>query len=183
MPGSTAATGEQDNPTIELHADTVDALFHPFDRSSLSRRTVATEADAYVVDRVADLPEDSRVSLRVLLPSGEEARCGDVEEAFRRHYAACAARERRLLKRHFREAGFMLLKGAIFALILISVAKSIASISDSLLLGKIADGLSLIVWVSLWRPVDMLIYEWRPIMEEVKLRGRLARVNIRCSTI
>lgn len=76
----------------------------------------------------------------------------------------------------------MLVNGIVYAVILITIASLIAAFSESLLMSKIASGLSLIVWVSLWRPVDMLFYEWRPIMNQVKIRDRLAEIRVRCST-
>jgi hypothetical protein len=182
MPTSAATRGSQDSLTIDLQTDAVDALFHPFDPSPLPRRIVSSEADAYVVERVSSVPDDAPLELRILLPASAAARCDDVQEAFRGHYASCAARQRLLLRRHFREAGLMLLKGIVFAVILITIARSIAAFSESLLMSKIAGGLSLIVWVCLWRPVDMLIYEWRPLKNEVKLRDRLAEIRVRCIT-
>ncbi|MBX3387361.1 MAG: hypothetical protein KF768_12395 [Phycisphaeraceae bacterium] len=172
----------QRDQVIQIQTNDVDAIFQRLDPSPLAGRCISRETDAYVVDRVRDMPGDWPVTLHVVLPASEAACCADVQEAFRAHYAASAARERRALRRHFREAGTMLLKGAIFAVILITIAKVIASLSDSLLMEKIAGGLSLIVWVSLWRPVDMLIYEWRPIMNRAQLLDRLARSDVRCTT-
>jgi hypothetical protein len=148
----------------------------------LSERTLASAADEFVVGRVADMPEDAEILLRILLPASDASSCVDVQEAFRAHYAASAARQRRALRKHFREARFMLMQGVIFAVILITIAKLIASMSDSVVLDKIAGGLSLIVWVSLWRPVDMLIYEWHPIRHEVRFRDRLAQIKVQCVT-
>lgn len=182
MPNNVVEHGAPNDVVIDIQSDNVAALFHPFDPSPLSRRAVSSEVDEYVVLRVSDLPPNASASLRILLPTSEAACCADVQEAFRAHYAASVARQRRALKQHFREAAFMLLKGVVFAVILISIAKSIAALSDSLIMNKIAGGLSLIVWVSLWRPVDMLIYEWRPIMNEVKFRERLAAIKVQCGT-
>lgn len=166
---------------IEIQTSVVDALFHRFDPSPLPSRCVSEETDNYVVARVRDMPADWPVSLHIILPPSEAACCNDVQEAFRRHYNAAAARQRRAVRTHFREAGKMLLKGSIFAVILITIAKLIASWSDSILMDKIASGLSLIVWVSLWRPVDMLIYEWRPLMNQARFLDRLARSDVRCT--
>lgn len=74
----------------------------------------------------------------------------------------------------------MLLKGVCFALVLIGIANLVAQIADTILVSKIVSGLSLIVWVSLWKPVDMLLYEWRPIMDEVKLHDRLDGCDVTC---
>lgn len=182
MSDTVAAHVAPNNLTIELHADAVEALFHRFDASPLAQRAITAETDAYVFDRVASLPRDAEVSLRVVLPVCEAARCADVQKAFRAHYTECAARQRRLLRGHFREAGYMLLKGMVFALVLISIAGFVAAASESILMDKIAKGLSLIVWVALWRPIDMLIYEWHPIMDEQKIRDRLAAINVQCIT-
>jgi hypothetical protein len=33
-------------------------------------------------------------------------------------------------------------------------------------------------WVALWRPADLLLYEWRPYKRKAKLLGRLSQCNI-----
>lgn len=182
MSSAVAANGAGKSEVIEIQTESVGALFDSFDPAPMSRRRISVHADDYVVQRVVEMREDAVISLDILLPPSETACCADVQEAFRAHYTATAARQRGRLKRHFKDARLMLLYGIILAVVLITLARSIAKVSDSLLLTKIAGGLSLMVWVALWRPVDMLLYEWRPIMREVRIRDRLAGLNVRCTT-
>ncbi|HEU0284513.1 MAG TPA: hypothetical protein VFR52_05150, partial [Sphingomicrobium sp.] len=46
-------------------------------------------------------------------------------------------------------------------------------------LGSFLDeGLIIIGWVALWRPVEMLLYDWRPIRREKKMLDKLANVPV-----
>lgn len=46
-------------------------------------------------------------------------------------------------------------------------------------LGSFLDeGLLIIGWVALWRPVEMLLYDWRPIRREKKMLDKLANVPV-----
>ena len=45
-------------------------------------------------------------------------------------------------------------------------------------MNKVANGLSIAVWVVLWRPFEMIIHDWRPLDREYRLYRRLERVEV-----
>ncbi len=167
---------------IEIRPAHVESLFQSFDPSPTARRALSTEAVTYVVDRVTDPSSNPIEQLRIVLPASEAGSCGAVQEAFQRHFAAAASRRKCLLQKHFRSGWLLLLKGVGLALILVTLSQVIAAVSDSALLARIADGISIVVWVILWRPVDTLIYDWRPLREDLRMYQRLADIEIVCGT-
>jgi len=166
---------------VEVQARSIDDLFSRFDPAALSGRSISPDVDSYIVGQLIKFTDESAVSLHINLPADEASYGHIVQQAFRHHYALSSARCRAELKQHFRDAGFMLLKGVIFALVLIGIAHVVAEIAERVYINKIVAGLSLIVWVSLWKPIDMLIYEWIPIMDKVKLHDRLDGCEVTCS--
>ncbi|TVQ33868.1 MAG: hypothetical protein EA376_01140 [Phycisphaeraceae bacterium] len=167
-----------DAAVIELQATGVEQLFARFDPAPVDQRAIAPEAEAYILARVAQVPNGKPLRIRILLPGSEEASCEAVQSAFRSHFAAAAARRKAEFRQHFTCGLRLLLRGVFIALALIAIAQTIAAVSESLLMEKIAAGLSLIVWVTLWKPVDMLVYEWRPLGDSVKIFERLADVSV-----
>lgn len=180
MPDSVRLHSMTSGGVVEVRAESACGLFSSFDPAPMAGRRLSPEVDSYILGCVKEIDGAGAVGLRIALPEGEAGFCDDVREAFCRHYAASAANRRAELRQHFKDAGVMLLKGVCFALVLIGIANLVAQIADTILISKIVSGLSLIVWVSLWKPVDMLLYEWRPIMDEVKLLDRLDGCEVTC---
>ncbi len=42
----------------------------------------------------------------------------------------------------------------------------------------VANGLEIFGWVALWRPAELLLYEWMPIYRRLRLLNRLADATI-----
>lgn len=58
------------------------------------------------------------------------------------------------------------------------LSQYIAGIAETALLNKIASGLSIAVWVVLWRPFEMLIHDWHPLDREYRLYRRLEGIEV-----
>jgi hypothetical protein len=42
----------------------------------------------------------------------------------------------------------------------------------------INEGLLIIGWVAMWKPLDILLYEWWPLMADSRLYGRLSEILV-----
>jgi len=50
--------------------------------------------------------------------------------------------------------------------------------TSSAIAATISEGLLIIGWVANWRPVSILLYEWRPIRKEIDILKRLSNLTI-----
>ena len=41
------------------------------------------------------------------------------------------------------------------------------------------EGLTVVSWVALWRPLEIYLYDWWPVREEQRLLSRLARMHVK----
>jgi hypothetical protein len=169
--------------TIGLCTDRVESLFNCLDPAPIERRMIADDVEAYIFDRLSELPEKGLVSLRILLPANQVSCCSAVQSAFRLHFLTQVKNEKRSLHRHFSSGLMMLLKGVILALLLVVTTIAVASLSDSVVFSKIAGVVSIMVWVILWGPLDSLIYQWHPIRIRLQMLERLAAVEVVCETV
>ena len=47
------------------------------------------------------------------------------------------------------------------------------------LAAEIADeGLYIVGWVAMWRPLEVFLYDWRPIRHRARLYAKLARIPV-----
>ena len=165
---------------IEIQVRRVDDLFQSFDPAPMERRRVAVGADAYVSERASEMPESRSFRLSIRLPEGESGCCQAVERAFQSHFASAATKLKSSLRNHFRVAWKTFFAAVVIALALVFLSQAIAGIAETPLVNKIANGLSIAVWVVLWRPFEMLIHDWRPIDRAYRLYRRLEGIEVEC---
>ncbi len=177
---STDSPAATDQAGIEIQVRQVDELFEPFDPSPMQRRRVAAAAERYITDRAAESPPTRVLHLTIRLPAGQSSCCEAVQHAFRSHFASAASSKRAELRRHFSVSWRTFFFAVIAAVALVYLSQSIAGASEIAVMNKIANGLSIAVWVVLWRPFEMLIHDWRPLGRQHRLYQRLERIQVTC---
>ncbi|TVQ63766.1 MAG: hypothetical protein EA379_03365 [Phycisphaerales bacterium] len=177
---NTTASDHAAPALIKVRAEDRSLLFDAYDPAPLRERRISEEANAFVAQRARNAPKQAPLRVRVLLPSHDAACCDDVQTAFQQHFARCEQEQRVMMRSLFREGAAMAIEGIAVALVLVTVARLLAGSFESVMVEKIANGLSLIVWVILWRPADMLIYDWVPIRKDRRLYARLAAAPVDC---
>ncbi len=173
--GSPAASS---SGRIEIRVQHVDDLFQSFDPAPMEERRIAVEADAYISERAAELSDAHPFRLLIQLPAGE-SHCSDaVQRAFRTHFATAAKIRKSMIRQHFRASWRTFFMAVLAAIMLVTLSQAIAAASEAALMNKFANGLSIAVWVVLWRPFEMLIHDWRPMDREYRLYRRLEGIEV-----
>ncbi len=132
------------------------------------------------MEALADLAEDlpARTPLKIVLhlegpppPPDEVSR---LQDAVGLHFATRAERARRRLRRELRQARVKLLVGLFAFLVLLSAAELLRTVADTPGARLLPEGLVIVAWVVMWRPLDALLFDWWPLRAEWKLALRLA---------
>jgi hypothetical protein len=165
---------------IEIQVEKVSQIFDSLDPSPLSRRDLAARAEDYIVGSARELPARQPVTIVVHLPAEEAASlaAGQLAASFRNYFedrAEHAAFELKDLLRVGR----------------LSLAIGMAVLAGSLLVGVLLqklfegvfgqywiEGLIILGWVALWRPMEIFLYEWWPILRERNLYRHLATAEV-----
>lgn len=165
---------------IEIQVERVSQLFDSLDPSPLSRRDLAARAADYIVGSARELPAKQPVAIVVHLPAAEaESReAGQLAASFRNYFEDRAEHAGLELKDLLRNGRLSLVIGmAVLALALV-----VGTVLSKLLEGMFGqywiEGLIILGWVALWRPMEIFLYEWWPILRERNLYRRLARAEV-----
>jgi hypothetical protein len=166
---------------IELQVEKVGQLFDTLDPQPFRERDLDREAEEYIVSWAREMPRGTPVRIRVHMPAteaqGEQAH--HLEPAMRRYFAYradMAANERKEL---FRLGRYSLLVGAL-VLALCVIAGSFLSrlIPNPDAARFVSEGFIILGWVANWRPIEILLYDWWPIVRRRRLFERLSRARI-----
>jgi hypothetical protein len=170
---------------IEVHLRALNQLFHSMDPSPFHEKALDPDAETFIVSIARERPTEAAPLLVVFLDqldrSPEELRM--VGQAIRVHFARRAEMKRREL-RHLLRLGRISL-GIALPFLGVSVivgdlvagsmgARSIAVVlRESLVIGG---------WVAMWRPIELLLYDWWPVRNDERLFKRLSRMEVRLVT-
>ena len=167
---------------IDVHVPELVQFFDHLDASPLARRDVDPRAERFIVDSAKDLPRDAPLGLAVHVgrPPDETTFLG---EAVHRHFRQQAASTRRRLRELFRRARISLGIGTAFLAVALAASKLVENWLDpGGMLEVVRESLSIAGWVAMWRPMELLLYDWWPVRAEALLFERLATMPVRVVT-
>ena len=167
---------------IEVHVAELKQLFNSIDPSPFRNKDLDPKAEEFIVGWAKDLPREEPLALVVELdrPAGlpDEASVlrDAIHEFFNQRAKAYWRRLRELLRvgRTSLAIGVLALAAAIalgdFLATLLKGSRIVEIVRESLVIGG---------WVSMWRPLEIFLYDWWPIRNEARLSERLAAMPVR----
>lgn len=167
---------------IEVHIGELRQLFDAIDPSPFRDKDLDPKAEEFIVGWAKDLPRDAVLALvvdldRVAGLPDEAAVLRDAVHEFFRHRAE---RYRQRLRELFRVGRTSLVIGLVALAAAIALGDFVANLLKGSRIGEIVRE-SLIIggWVSMWRPLEVFLYDWWPIRDEARLSDRLASMPVR----
>jgi hypothetical protein len=166
--------------SIELKLKTPHQLFDERDPAPFRERDLDDDAARYIVDSYEGInsdTEDIKLSL-YFAEMGNFRNEGDViPKAIRAFFEYEAELRARELRETFREGWISLMIGMTF-LMLCSWFSHSAYAATGLLQNFAKEWLVVMGWVSMWRPINIFLYEWWPIRGDMKTMEELSLIEI-----
>src|SRR5215471_17462264 len=167
---------------IEVHVGELKQLFDAIDPSPFRDRDLDPKAEEFIVGWAKDLPRDATLALLVDLDRkaglpDEAAVLRDAIHEFFRHRSEIY---RQRLRELFRLGRTSLIIGLIALAASIALGDFLASLMKNSRIGEILrESLTIGGWVSMWRPLEVFLYDWWPVRNEARLSDRLAAMPVR----
>ncbi len=166
---------------LELYLADMRQLFNSMDPAPFRKRDLDPKAAEYIVDWAREAPKGQPLNLAVRL--GQQAAGGDdglmLSDAVHDYFGRRAAATRKRLRQLFRIGRISLLIGIAFMAVMMLAGEAAYTLFN---LGNYATLIkeSLIIsgWVALWRPAEIFLHEWWPILAEARLYDRLAAMPV-----
>lgn len=152
-------------------------MFHSLDPAPFREKDLDPAAEEYLEEAVRDIGPGRPIRLRVHLPP-EALRSGDAQslpEAVARHFDYRSAQSGVELRRLLARGVLSLSIGLAFLVLCLWLRTPIAADPRRSVL---AEGLLIIGWVGLWRPVEIFLYDWWPVRRRQRRFQALARMPV-----
>ena len=163
---------------IQVRVATVEHLFNPMDPSPLNERSLDQEVADWIEEWAEDLDHENPVEVEIFvaddrLNGREEA----VAHGLHSHFEYRQWQTGRQLRKLLREGRVSLVIG-LAALAGFNAVSRLIGASNNPVIEVVHDGLSVLGWVSMWKPLQILLYDWWPIRHERRACQRLAEATI-----
>lgn len=165
---------------IELKLASLAQLFNSMDPAPFHERDLDRDAEAFIVSWAQEHPKAQPFELVIHLAQREGLAEGDevmVERSVQHYFQYRAEMRWRDFKQLMREGRVALLIGLGFLLLCQGAAMMLA-VDEGSWLSVLHHGLTITGWVAMWRPLEIYLYRWWPLLAERELFLRLARMPV-----
>ena len=167
---------------IEVHVAELKQLFNSIDPSPFRNKDLDPKAEEFIIGWAKDLPKDVPLGLVVDLdrPAGLPDEAAVLRDAVHEFFRQRALAYRRRLRELFRVGRTSLVIGLFTLAAAIALGDFLGSLLKGSHVGEILrESLTIGGWVSMWRPLEVFLYDWWPIRNEARLSDRLAAMPVR----
>jgi hypothetical protein len=185
---SNLTSGEPDNDSaaasrgiIKMHLRKLEQLFDSLDHSPFREKDLDGNAEEYIVDSIKELPSKAPCEIVIHLdePIDNDAEKNAITNAIHIHFSRRAQVSRQNLRQLLRRGSISLGIGLSFLVTFFFLGQWVHRIMgegqwafllrESLLIGG---------WVAMWKPLEVFLYDWWPIVGERRLYDRLSRIKV-----
>ncbi|MHB1411078.1 MULTISPECIES: hypothetical protein [unclassified Acidovorax] len=163
---------------IDIRIQRITQLYDSLDPSPLHEKTLSHAVKNYIVDCAGEYGLDEPLRLVLHVPAPIREYEAEITRAIHAHFQAQHAQCRRRYRRRVRQGMRLLFTGlAVLATTLLARAL-LVNPGNSKVLIAISEGLLIIGWVAMWRPIEVLLFERAENHQNMALFERLSQIGV-----
>jgi hypothetical protein len=175
---------EGDDTLIEIRLREVRQLFHTLDPAPFREKDLDEAAERYLLEACREAGTRRPLRLVVHLPQleaqGEAART--LPDAVHNYFSYREHQLRADILRLLRFGGASFVIGLVFLILCLALRRWLVVAPLIVERTIIDEGLLILGWVALWRPTEVLLYDWWPLARRRVLLKRLAVIPVEIRT-
>jgi len=172
---------EVQDEVIELRVEEIAQLFHTLDPFPFRERDLDREAEEFIVGWARELRTDQPIRIVVHFPDSEvqTKAARELNEAFHRYFSYRGEAVQRDLNELFRVGRRSLGIGVSILVVCLLVARLASGYLIGTPFAPLAEQSFLILgWVANWRPLEIFLYDWWPLVRRRDLYRRLSAAMV-----
>ena len=166
---------------VRVKARAVSVLFNSLDPSPFRERDIDAEVERHILEWVRELPKEAQFSVVVELPAEETTtpEATTLPESIRHYFDDGARRADADLRELFRIGWRSLQIGIVVLVVALTTSQTLVQmIPHETLRGVLEESMIIVGWVANWRPIEIYLYDWWPIVRRRSLYRRIANAPI-----
>lgn len=164
--------------TIAIELKTLGQLYDSMDPAPFHDKALDPRAEDYILSCAREHAHDEALMLQLHVPEGLLAHREELVRAIHAHFALALSAAQRRYRQRMRVGRATLVLGLAVLAACMLVREFVLGTDAVGWRGAAAEGLLILGWVALWRPVEVLLFERWESRQERALLERLARVPV-----
>lgn len=164
--------------SIELRLREVSQLFNSMDPAPFHEKDLDHDAEEFIVSWAQEYPLKEPLTLKIYLEEWpREDPVEMIQKAVHHYFAYRTEISRRDFKHLTKQAQTSLLIGLAFLATCLFGANMIRTYnSDQIWAAILEESLTIAGWVAMWRPIQLYLYDWWPVYQQIGLYKKLSQV-------
>jgi len=165
---------------IQLRLRELAQLFNSMDPSPFLDRDLDADAEEFIMSWAREYPKDHELELTIHLttPPPPERAAG-VEEAVHHYFSMRLQIKQHEFQQLMRRGRVSLFIGLAFLFGCLFLGQFVARLGSETIATVVREGLTIMGWVAMWRPLEIYLYDWWPVHDAQRLLARLTRMHVR----
>jgi hypothetical protein len=164
---------------IELRLDDLSQLFNSMDPTPFHHRDLDPDAEEFIESWALEYPNARRFHITVHLAQClPEDPTPLVAESIHNYFGYRAELSRRMVNVLLAEGRTSLLIGGAFLSSCLLLADVLTPLAGGTFLKILRESLTIGGWVAMWRPMQIFLYDWWPLMRRNRVYRRLAGAQV-----
>jgi hypothetical protein len=168
---------------IELRLREVAQLFTSMDPTPFLHKDLDPDAEEFIESWAMEFPPGSRFQITVHLE--QHPKEGDptalISEALHNYFVYKAQLKRRELNQLMWQGRISLAIGLGFLALCLLTAEVMVKLTAGTFLAIVRESLTIGGWVAMWRPMQIFLYDWWPLMRRLRIYRSLSHAQVRIS--
>jgi hypothetical protein len=180
QPNRSVYRREGEHTLIEIHLREVRQLFHTLDPAPFREKDLDEGAEAYLVEACREAGSRAKLRLVVMLPAAEAASeaARTLPEAVHNYFSYRERQATKDLMRLLRSGAVSLFIGLAFLMSCLALRRALVVTQLGADRSILDEGLLILGWVAMWRPIEILLYDWWPLVRSRAVLRRLATIGV-----
>lgn len=184
-PASKSPMTNSTNPApihrLALRVREIAQLFNSMDPTPFLNKDLDPEAEDFIETWASGFAPGSRfhITIHVEQWSSDGDPSEMVTEAIHNHFSYKAERTRNTLKHLLQQGRTSLVIGLAFVTLWLIAADAIGELGTHTGVTIARESLTIVGWVAMWRPLQIFLYDWWPLLRQIRLYQKLSSAHIK----
>jgi hypothetical protein len=165
---------------IEINLRDINQLFNTMDPSPFVEKDLDADAEEFIINWAQEFPVRDPLCLKIHISGQDSSGIANsvVKQAVHHYFTYRANLSRMEFRRLMREGRLSLIIGLVFLSVCLSVSSVLGQVSLRTVTQVLSEGLIILGWVAMWRPLQIYLYDWWPLRRRSNIYKKLGRMDV-----
>jgi len=165
---------------IEIRVKEALQLFDSRDPAPFRDRDLDDDFTEYIIASADEFSIRTPLAIQIYISQkNNDVTPDSIIEAIHSYFEYQIELKRNQFTKIMRMAQLFLFVGLVFLFICLGISKWISSLDSEILSTTLREGIVIFGWVSMWKPLELILFDWYPIYDRIRLFRKLLKTEIK----